>query len=439
MFKFDFQIDEDEEVQLPTATQDAAAAGPSTLPPTANTTDRRCHHLTIDELIKSLPEQISYSPLHHPSLPTPLLRRDLFDARFQLISSTSTEADADADADADSQDTQGEKEESRDGRNEEGEEYVDAKTDLIPGLYEGGLKTWEGGVDLVEVLAGVGEGEKDVGEWVKGGRVLEVGCGTALPTVYLLRSLLSLPPSSSTTTTDKEKTTLHLQDYNSLVLSLVTLPNLILASIPYLSPDLLHPSEESDEIVESLVPDLESPGHLTLTPDLVNGFKELLEQRGVELKFTYGHWEGLSDELRARKEGGHDGFGYAMVLTAETIYAEDSTPALISVLKAAIKSDPNEKITEKEEGEGESQKKEIELEDSLGDLSVKDDGARWSRIPLRERSNEGFVLVAAKILYFGVGGGLQAFLHQIENDGAHWSTVKDWVRGVGRKVVQVGW
>ena len=30
---------------------------------------------------------------------------------------------------------------------------MDANTDLIPGIYEGGLKTWEGGVDLVEVLA----------------------------------------------------------------------------------------------------------------------------------------------------------------------------------------------------------------------------------------------------------------------------------------------
>lgn len=66
-------------------------------------------------------------------------------------------------------------------REDQGEEYVDSGTDLIPGLYEGGLKTWEGGVDLVEVLNGVkiGEGgdkgkEKQVGSWVRGARVLEV-------------------------------------------------------------------------------------------------------------------------------------------------------------------------------------------------------------------------------------------------------------------------
>ena len=43
---------------------------------------------------------------------------------------------------------------------------MDANTDLIPGIYEGGLKTWEGGVDLVEVLA---EGNYE------GTSVLEVG------------------------------------------------------------------------------------------------------------------------------------------------------------------------------------------------------------------------------------------------------------------------
>lgn len=64
--------------------------------------------------------------------------------------------------------------------NEDEDDYVDAKTDLIPGLYEGGLKTWEGGVDLIEVLArslagnSTEEQNKNVGEWVKGGKVLEV-------------------------------------------------------------------------------------------------------------------------------------------------------------------------------------------------------------------------------------------------------------------------
>lgn len=45
---------------------------------------------------------------------------------------------------------------------------MDSTTDLIPGLYEGGLKTWEGGVDLIEVLSDTKS------DWVTGSRILEV-------------------------------------------------------------------------------------------------------------------------------------------------------------------------------------------------------------------------------------------------------------------------
>lgn len=61
-----------------------------------------------------------------------------------------------------------------DATDADGHEYVDASSDLIPGLYEGGLKTWEGGVDLVKVLADMAGSEDNVGAWVVGARVLEV-------------------------------------------------------------------------------------------------------------------------------------------------------------------------------------------------------------------------------------------------------------------------
>lgn len=259
---------------------------------------------------------------------------------------------------------------------------------------------------------------------------VQVGCGTSLPTAFLLRSLLSLPISST-----PSKTILHLQDYNHLVLSLVSLPNLILAALPYFPPEVLRLADEGDEPIETVVPDLEEPGNLNLNKDLVEAFKTLLKERGIELKFTYGHWEGLSKELKEEKDG------YGLVLAAETIYSQDSTPALIDVLREAVRqSGPNEHKTD------------VELESSLEDLSVKDD---WTKQPLREISR-GLVLVAAKVieaheyaltldanivqvLYFGVGGGLQAFLDAAEADGAYHSTVKEWPQGVGRKVVRVGW
>jgi hypothetical protein len=59
-----------------------------------------------------------------------LSRRDLFDARFQLL----------AQADEDKAE---EKDELR---------FVDAPSDLVRGVYEGGLKTWECSVDLAGYL-----------------------------------------------------------------------------------------------------------------------------------------------------------------------------------------------------------------------------------------------------------------------------------------------
>ena len=89
-----------------------------------------------------------------------MLRRDLFDARFQLISQ-----------DQDQEEAGGKGKGNADGKGKGKEEFVDAATDLIPGLYEGGLKTWEGGVDLVEVLS---EGLASGSDWLTGKSVLEV-------------------------------------------------------------------------------------------------------------------------------------------------------------------------------------------------------------------------------------------------------------------------
>ena len=62
--------------------------------------------------------------------------------------------------------------------------FVDAPADLVPGTYEGGLKTWECALDLAAYLdrdvlkaqAGVAE----VGRRVHGSRVLEVSSSICL-------------------------------------------------------------------------------------------------------------------------------------------------------------------------------------------------------------------------------------------------------------------
>lgn len=124
--------------------------------------------------LATLPPLLSYTPVlipltsntSNPRRSRTLLRRDLFDARFQVLSQDEpdnplaaerTEMDHDNDEEADPEKT-----------------YVDEDTDLVKGVYEGGLKTWECSLDLVDCLDGKGFGEEVKQENVRGKRVLEV-------------------------------------------------------------------------------------------------------------------------------------------------------------------------------------------------------------------------------------------------------------------------
>lgn len=131
--------------------------------------------------LSALPEALSYSPVTLPepasgggsSISRPrrtLVRRDLFDVRFQLSL-------------------------SHEQPDEQITAFVDAPADLVPGTYEGGLKTWECALDLAayldqEVLkaqAGVA-----VGRRVHGSRVLEVSFSIRMmECCYLMRALMT--------------------------------------------------------------------------------------------------------------------------------------------------------------------------------------------------------------------------------------------------------
>ena len=51
----------------------------------------------------------------------------------------------------------------------------------------------------------------------------QLGCGTAIPSLFLIRGVFDAPPRSD------RRVAIHMQDYNDLVFRLVTLPNIILA------------------------------------------------------------------------------------------------------------------------------------------------------------------------------------------------------------------
>lgn len=83
---------------------------------------------------------------------------------------------------------------------------AEQKSDLISGVYEGGLKVWECTYDLLELI------EKD-GETFRGKAVLDLGCGAGLLGVLALKRGARL---------------VHFQDYNTTVIEQLTVPNVIL-------------------------------------------------------------------------------------------------------------------------------------------------------------------------------------------------------------------
>lgn len=191
MFRFDFATDDSDGDEKATAStpnewdhnelnpesmQTVGEAGP------ADT----CHELPFDTLVShgsrlstanltyphfeqlsSLPPIISYTTIPIPvedDSPTLVLpRRDLFDAKFQLMAS-----DDDVPVD------------------DEATRFLNAPSDLVPGEYEGGFKTWECSVDLVSYLR---RSNGAVGcEWLKGKHILEASLFLSVTSVRITRA-----------------------------------------------------------------------------------------------------------------------------------------------------------------------------------------------------------------------------------------------------------
>ena len=158
-------------------------------------------------------------------------------------------------------------------------------TDLIPLVYEGGLKIWECSVDLVEYLM-----ESNVE--CEGKRVLEIGCGAALPGIFTLL----------------QGAEVDFQDYNEDVIEYVTIPNVLL---------------NLEQLRESKA--CESDSGTTF---------DLLQEARKRCRFFTGDWESVVDfinpELVEEKM-------YDLILTSETIYSVDSHAKLYYFIKRHLK------------------------------------------------------------------------------------------------------
>ncbi|RUS80020.1 hypothetical protein EGW08_012228 [Elysia chlorotica] len=195
---------------------------------------------------------------------------------------------------------------------------LSASSDLVAGVYEGGLKMWECGDDLTHFLI-----SHPVGQAIelKGKSILELGCGAGLPGVYCCT---------------RGAQAVHFQDFNEEVLQLVTHTNATL---------------------------------------------NIIETEEVNCRYFSGDWSSLSQLLQQEKQI------YDVILTAETIYSSENYPSLHDVFSTSL-------------------------------------------------SSNGIIVVAAKVYYFGVGGGTDGFIEYVESRKRFTAEIVHTIKtGVPRKII----
>lgn len=235
--------------------------------------------------------------------------------------------------------------------------------------------------------------------------------------MYIFREILDrIDPSGKN---HEKRTEIHLQDYNASVLRLVTLPNILLTWCTYSFPQMcvvslisLDTSIHADpyryttndsEVAPTVGPKV--AGELPITPELKEAFLASLESLNISLHFFSGSWDSF-DPLKTAGPTGYD-----IVLTSETIYRTESLPPLLNLMASACTGRPTS------------------LEGIVSSLSIEESGS----------SKDYLCLVAAKVLYFGVGGGVSDFVRAVEGRKGRIETVLERTAGVGRKIMRVWW
>jgi protein-histidine N-methyltransferase len=161
--------------------------------------------------------------------------------------------------------------------------------------------------------------------------------------------------------------------------------------------------------------DITAPGELPITPELKSAFLSSLAALNLTIRFFSGSWSTFNPAATMGSDC------YNVILTSETIYQMDSLESLVDVMEAAcIGTTTKESLNGLFSSSLSISEKSAE-EDTFGALC-----------PYQ-------CLVAAKVLYFGVGGGVLEFLKWVERRKGLAITVQERKVGVGRKVIRVKW
>ncbi|KAL6554255.1 hypothetical protein OROMI_019928 [Orobanche minor] len=157
-----------------------------------------------------------------------------------------------------------------------------ANSDLVPGKYEGGLKLWEGSLDLIAALISEMQDQRLS---FTGKRVLELGCGHGLPGIFVC---LHAP------------TAVHFQDFNAEVLQCLTIPN-------------VNANLEKNS--------------------------QCFDNTSIETRFFSGDWGEVHRVLScvAMSECEVRTGGYDVILMAETVYSISALPNLYKLIKKCLR------------------------------------------------------------------------------------------------------
>jgi protein-histidine N-methyltransferase len=257
---------------------------------------------TLQSLYETLPDRLCYNTtsITSPTGKTLLLpRREIFDMRVQLMSEASSENDNDA-------------------------TLLDLQqSDLRTNVYEGGFKTWECSVDLASLLLDGGP-RKDMHHLERCDVIVELGAGSALPSLTLFHHCLSNNAQSTRATMQ-----FALADYNAAVLRLVTLPNLLLTWATTTSPPLIDLSAAPC-------------GDLEHIPTLFSAFSTALATANINLAFFSGPWSPALASL-IMPSFSAPAMPTPLILASETIYAPASTEAFVALLLALLQGNQRAK------------------------------------------------------------------------------------------------
>lgn len=160
-------------------------------------------------------------------------------------------------------------------------------SDLITGVYEGGLKIWECTFDFLAYFT-------KAKVKLAGKRVLDLGCGSGLLGIFALK---------------RGAKEIHFQDYNSMVIDEVTLPNVA---------------------ANSSLEDEENNGN---EPDVKRCRKSRVVQELCKCRFFSGEWSAFCELLLSGEKLFEK---YDLILTSETIYNPDYYGTLHQTLHSLL-------------------------------------------------------------------------------------------------------